>query len=99
MLLWDSRTVHGGRIGEGLKNDEADQHQGLARLSFTVCMTQRSRASEMVLIKRRQAFDNGFPTSHWPHEYSKQSMGNYRLDVNSKKFAKAVETEAITDLI
>jgi len=49
LILWDSRTVHGGFIGEGLKDEEADQHQGLSRLSFTVCMTQRNRATEKVL--------------------------------------------------
>ena len=72
MILWDSRTVHGGTVYEnGLSGEEADKYEGLARLSFTVCMTQRNRASKEVLEARRQAFEKGYPTSHWPHEFSK----------------------------
>ena len=35
MIIWDSRTIHGGMVGTGVDQEYDD----LARLSFTVCMT------------------------------------------------------------
>lgn len=58
LILWDSRTVHGGVVGSGDMS-----HLGigdLARLSFTVCMTPKKWATRDVLIGRRYAFLNGF---------------------------------------
>jgi ectoine hydroxylase-related dioxygenase (phytanoyl-CoA dioxygenase family) len=45
LILWDSRTVHGGVVGPGDPNNTDE----LARLSFTICMTPRSKANEEVL--------------------------------------------------
>ena len=41
VILWDSRTIHGGHVGTGA--GEADEE--LARMSVTVCMVPRSRAT------------------------------------------------------
>jgi len=65
LILWDSRTVHGGIVGTGGTSGNPTQ---LARLSQTVCMTPRAWASEKVQAQRKLYFANGKGTSHWPHE-------------------------------
>jgi len=53
MILWDSRTVHGGRVGNGECSKEVANGKGsdvtLARLSLTVCMISKDRVSKNVL--------------------------------------------------
>lgn len=67
LILWDSRTIHGGKVGTG---DCSHLGEGdLARLSFTVCMTPKSWADKDVLSKRRNAFMTAQALTHWPHEY------------------------------
>jgi len=66
LILWDSRVVHGGKVGPGRKTKTEDET--LARLSCTVCMTARSRASEKVLKLRKVAFSKGQAMNHTPHE-------------------------------
>lgn len=71
LILWDSRTVHGGRVGTGatLQNTSAvEAGPQLARLTLPVCMTPRDRASDEVLMARRKMFAEGQTTNHWPHE-------------------------------
>merc|ERR1711879_949257 len=73
LILWDGRTIHGGRVGLGVNEEkEEPEYSSLARLSFCVCMTQKSRATSRVLRARRKAFEKGDACNHWPHEYSKQ---------------------------
>ena len=65
LILWDSRTVHGGVVG----TDGGDGAQKeLARLSVTVAMTPRERASEQVQSLRRAGFAAGESFNHCPHE-------------------------------
>ena len=64
LILWDSRTIHGGRVGTGKKNNTSE----LCRLSQTICMTPRSMATPNILAGRILAFQHGIGTSHWPHE-------------------------------
>jgi len=45
LIIWDSRTIHGGLVGTGIM-DPQQEATTLARLSLTVCMTNRNRASE-----------------------------------------------------
>ena len=61
ILLWDSRLVHCGRVGDG-------DPEELARASLCVCMGPRDRASSEVLQKRREALKEGWSFSHWPWE-------------------------------
>jgi len=72
LILWDSRTVHGGRVGSGatLQSTSAAAEVGpqLSRLTLPVCMTPRDRASDEVLMARRKMFAEGKTTNHWPHE-------------------------------
>lgn len=72
LILWDSRTIHGGFVGNG-KNVKAET--GLARLAMTVCMTPNSFATDEIRELRMKAFEKGLTTTHWPHEY--HIHGNY----------------------
>lgn len=64
LILWDSRTVHGGLVGTG---DPISQGK-LARLTQTVCMVPRKWATPQVLQWRRECFEQGVGTTHWPQE-------------------------------
>jgi len=59
--------IHGGRVGTG-QVPEAQPDPELARLSVTVCMVPRARASEDVLQQRRAGFLKGVTFNHSPHE-------------------------------
>jgi hypothetical protein len=65
LILWDSRTVHGGQVGTG--RPETNEPQ-LARLTQTVCMIPRKWADADTLEWRRKAFEQGLGTTHWPNE-------------------------------
>ena len=79
LILWDSRTIHGGRVG----NARAKYHNqketdsrclaesakvDLARLAVTVCMTPKNLAPKGVLAARKNGFEKGCTFTHWPHE-------------------------------
>ena len=79
LILWDSRTIHGGRVGTGEKNNQSnvgnDQNKErvtsevpLVRLSVCVAMTPRSKANDDVLKRRKEGFDSGVSFNHCPHE-------------------------------
>mmetsp|Transcript_32547 Transcript_32547/g.44168 ORF Transcript_32547/g.44168 Transcript_32547/m.44168 type:complete len:327 (+) Transcript_32547:46-1026(+) len=78
LVLWDSRTVHGGLVGTGNQSGEGPAE--LARLSATVSMTPRSRASDIVLERRRKGFTRGENFNHVPHEAG-TSSGTVRAPV------------------
>eukprot|EP00092_Neocalanus_flemingeri_P006691 GFUD01007227.1.p1 GENE.GFUD01007227.1~~GFUD01007227.1.p1 ORF type:complete len:316 (-),score=94.54 GFUD01007227.1:19-966(-) len=63
LLLWDSRLVHAGRVGDG-----GDVLGELARASLCVCMGPRERAAREVIARRRNAVVEGWCFSHWPWE-------------------------------
>jgi ectoine hydroxylase-related dioxygenase (phytanoyl-CoA dioxygenase family) len=64
LILWDSRLLHGGKVG----NQEIDCDH-LVRLSQTVCMTPRKYATETVLRSRKNAVLRGIGCNHVPHEF------------------------------
>jgi len=70
LILWDSRTIHGGVVGTGPPTDGSVQlgDEALARLSVAVAMTPRSWASRQVLQLRKQGFRRGENFNHSPHE-------------------------------
>lgn len=68
LILWDSRTTHGGRVGSGSAAVVEPGPPQLARLAIPVCMTPRHMASAEVLSNRRQMFEAGQTTNHWPHQ-------------------------------
>lgn len=57
MILWDSRTVHGGT--QGYSDFSSLSKEDLVRLSMTVCYTPKAWADEKILIKRRESFLSG----------------------------------------
>lgn len=88
LILWDSRTVHGGRVGSRTYKATSAQHESttrnncqLARLSVPVCMTPRAWAKDNVAPDRRNAFERGDCLSHWPHE--RASVGGHRTGGSS----------------
>lgn len=69
LILWDSRTIHGGHVGSGSPCSGCpEEFPELARMSVTVCMVPRSKASAEVLEARRQGFLMGKIFNHSPHE-------------------------------
>jgi len=67
LILWDSRTIHSGFVGPAKGLGEQDPPR-LARLTQTVCMIPRSRATPRILEKRRIGFEQGHGFTHWPNE-------------------------------
>eukprot|EP00929_Paragymnodinium_shiwhaense_P108569 TRINITY_DN7488_c0_g1_i1.p1 TRINITY_DN7488_c0_g1~~TRINITY_DN7488_c0_g1_i1.p1 ORF type:complete len:314 (-),score=46.17 TRINITY_DN7488_c0_g1_i1:314-1255(-) len=74
LILWDSRTVHGGLVGHGRVEAEPTKPVlDLARMSVTICMTPKSWASEKVREKRKEGFKKGTCFNHVPHEAGSSS--------------------------
>lgn len=67
LILWDSRTIHGGHVGSSRPSSRPESAE-LARMSVTVCMVPRSKATPEVLEARRQGFLMGKIFNHSPHE-------------------------------
>ena len=65
LVLWDGRTIHGGRIGRGRIGELQPE---LARLSVAVSMVPRAWADDHVLATRRDGFLTGRTFNHSPHE-------------------------------
>ncbi|KAK3257300.1 hypothetical protein CYMTET_33608 [Cymbomonas tetramitiformis] len=76
LILWDSRTVHGGKVGNGEGAGPVERAactevaSRLARLSVPVCMQPRAWASPEVHQQRKEAFQRGSALSHWASELS-----------------------------
>uniref|UniRef100_A0A7S2IG43 Phytanoyl-CoA dioxygenase n=1 Tax=Helicotheca tamesis TaxID=374047 RepID=A0A7S2IG43_9STRA len=89
LILWDSRTVHGGVVGTGEIRKEDKHKAQLARLSIPVCMTPRSWASKEVLQQRKEAFETGACMTHWPHEvgdgHSVGTFANVPIDLTKEQ--------------
>ena len=56
LILFDSRTIHGGRVGTGeypkeVKNGKSNNPITLARLTLTVCMCEKDRIKDNNVIK------------------------------------------------
>jgi len=75
LILWDSRTIHGGLVGTGKDRDGVPEETRVARMSMTVCMVPKERASEEVLRARREGFVKGYGFTHWPDEVNITNYG------------------------
>jgi len=75
LILWDSRTIHGGLLGSG-KDPDKDTVPQLCRMSQTVCMVPKERATPEVLEARREGFIKGYGFTHWPDEINVSSYGS-----------------------
>lgn len=74
LILWDSRTIHGGNIGTG--ESEPRNPPKLARMTQTVCMLPRASATQDVLERRKSGFQNGYGFTHWANEIHITSYGS-----------------------
>lgn len=95
IILWDSRLIHGGRVGRGERRRHDSVRMAgvdLARLSIPVCMTPREFATEQVQSKRKKAFTAGSTFTHWPHEA-------VCTNFSSKAFVAVDLTERSMDLV
>mmetsp|Transcript_43848 Transcript_43848/g.82241 ORF Transcript_43848/g.82241 Transcript_43848/m.82241 type:complete len:449 (+) Transcript_43848:61-1407(+) len=68
LILWDSRTVHGGVVGNGSPEVAESSSPRLARLTVNFCMTPKSWASDEDLAFRKQCFEIGRCLNHCPHK-------------------------------
>jgi len=75
LILWDSRTIHGGLVGVG-KDPNKDTGTQVCRMSMTVCMVPKERATKECLKARREGFIKGYGFTHWPDEINITSYGN-----------------------
>jgi len=66
LILWDSRTVHGGRVGTQTIQNACGCNQ-LARMTVNVAMTPRMLAGPRSERERREGFLRGKPFTHRPH--------------------------------
>lgn len=95
LILWDSRTVHGGVVGTGEAPKGDTGEVDLARLTVTVAMTPRMLASEDVLKLRVQGFKARESFNHCPHEAGtsagtikrKLPKGCARVELNDAQLA------------
>eukprot|EP00009_Paramoeba_aestuarina_P003313 CAMPEP_0201516784 /NCGR_PEP_ID=MMETSP0161_2-20130828/8051_1 /ASSEMBLY_ACC=CAM_ASM_000251 /TAXON_ID=180227 /ORGANISM="Neoparamoeba aestuarina, Strain SoJaBio B1-5/56/2" /LENGTH=309 /DNA_ID=CAMNT_0047914065 /DNA_START=34 /DNA_END=963 /DNA_ORIENTATION=+ len=82
LILWDSRTIHGGLVGTATpENPPKGVEPGrMARLTVTVCMVPRKKASKAALKRRKEGFEKGRGFNHEPHEgrITAYSNGNYK---------------------
>mmetsp|Transcript_100788 Transcript_100788/g.289079 ORF Transcript_100788/g.289079 Transcript_100788/m.289079 type:complete len:288 (-) Transcript_100788:145-1008(-) len=73
LILWDSRTIHGGIVRKGKQGGATDEAPDLARMTCTVAMTPREWASEEVQQARREGQAAGLSFNHCPHEAGESS--------------------------
>jgi hypothetical protein len=76
LILWDSRTIHGGLVGTGGKEEYSD----LVRASLTVCMAPKNTVPEGVANRRQEAHQRGWTLTHWPNEFRM----NFTADTNGR---------------
>ena len=70
LILWDSRTFHGGIVGVGEgKERGSGTRKTLRRMSMAVCMMPKRMVEKRTHELRRRAFEKGIPLTHWPVEY------------------------------
>lgn len=68
LILWDSRTVHGGLVGTGDAQEIQANSSELARLAVAVSMVPRAWAGQLVQQARIEGFQHGRTFNHSPHE-------------------------------
>mmetsp|Transcript_109216 Transcript_109216/g.216883 ORF Transcript_109216/g.216883 Transcript_109216/m.216883 type:complete len:413 (-) Transcript_109216:313-1551(-) len=73
LILWDSRSLHGGYVGKGGRAGSVHPPSELARLSLAVCMVPRGEATVSDLHKRVRAVQQGHTLTHWPLGFKKQA--------------------------
>jgi len=67
-VIWDSRTIHCAAPAKSSRPIPKDAALPPRRLVAYICMTPADRLSPDVAAWRRQAYQEGHTTSHWPEE-------------------------------
>jgi len=80
LILWDSRTIHGGLVGTG----GTEESNELVRASLTVCMMPKSKVPEKIAARRREAYERGWTLTHWPTEFHQ----NFVSDTNGQNIPR-----------
>lgn len=83
MILFDSRTIHGGKINQPSEPFKAANMNQLVRLAMTVTMVPRDLSSNFNRERRVNAFKQRVGLTHWPQEFNKSPFGT--MAVNIKK--------------
>jgi diketogulonate reductase-like aldo/keto reductase/Icc-related predicted phosphoesterase len=99
LILWDARTVHGGKVGYG-KPDHVygcSWRARLSRMSVPVSMTQIRRASEETLRSRREGFEKGRCFNHTPHEIGSAGSMSAPEDARYQPCKLSVEQHRLID--
>ena len=95
LLLWDSRLVHGAKVGSNYFSDgEGVDSAILARTSMCVTMGPRDKASSEVLTKRKQSVHKGWHFTHWPWE-TPRTFGEVRGQDKQKYRVPELSTDQL----
>jgi len=70
LILWDSRLIHGGKVGLGkpIVGSEPGKSYDLLRLAVPICLMPRKGVSESVLEDRKEAYVKRYTMNHWANE-------------------------------
>merc|ERR1712187_415728 len=100
LILWDSRTVHGGYVGSGA---ECTQEARLARLALTVCQTPYASMEEgheeSIIASRWEAFEQQLCTSMTPHEHAVEHTVSRMAQLHGNSYNTALQVVEMTDTI
>lgn len=81
MILFDSRTIHGGKINSPSQAFMEEYDRKLARLAMTVTMVPKDLASKEIRAKRMGAFESRIGLTHWPQEFNKSGFGTVAQNI------------------
>jgi ectoine hydroxylase-related dioxygenase (phytanoyl-CoA dioxygenase family) len=82
LILFDSRTIHGGKINDPSPAFKENNMNQLARLAMTVTMVPRDKQSAMNKERRLNAFKSRIGLTHWPQEYNKSAFGTMAMNID-----------------
>jgi hypothetical protein len=70
LILWDSRLIHGGKVGLGkpIVGSTPGKAYDLLRLAVPICLMPRNGVSEEILEERREAYMKRYTMNHWANE-------------------------------
>eukprot|EP00128_Syssomonas_multiformis_P001051 Colp12_sorted_trinity150504_noHs@12447 len=95
LILWDSRTIHCNMPAPVEKVKPEDESWELLRAVCYVCMTPITKADpkelDSLLACRKEAFQAGVTTTHWPHIFTPSSMEGWADGVEPVQLTPQIE--------
>jgi hypothetical protein len=82
LLLFDSRTIHGGKVCTPSEAYQQEHEGKLVRLAMTVTMVPKDLCTPEIREKRMWAFNNRIGLTHWPQEFNKSGFGTSAKNIN-----------------